>query len=116
MAADGPAASVVRRTTSAGPDVRIAGYRWSPDGSRIAVLETDQREVPLRGIPDYLSDETRLVSIRRPYPGEEPVGQRIGVVDATLGDRLDGGIEWIEPMSAFGGKADIPSDELIVCS
>lgn len=96
MAADGPAAAAVQRTDIAAPDIRLAGFQWSPDGSRIAVLEMDQRGVTLRGIPDYLSEETRLVSVRRAYPGEEPGGQRIGVVDATLAGTGGGGIEWIE--------------------
>ena len=96
MPANGPAASAVRTTTVAQPGVRLASYRWSPDGSRVAVLERDQREVPIRGIPDYLSEETRLVQIRRSYPGEEADAQRVGVVDATLTPRSGGEIEWIE--------------------
>ena len=96
MPADGPGSAAVRRTDIAGPGVRVAGYQWSSDGLRIAVLETDQRGVPVRGIPDYLTEETRLVNVPRPYPGEEAARQRIGVVDARLADARDGGIQWIE--------------------
>jgi len=103
MAADGPASAAVRRTNIAGPDIRLAGFQWSSDGSRIAVLEMDQREVMLRGIPDYLSEETRLVNVRRAYPGEESGGQRIGVVDATLAGTGGRGVEWIE---MGGGPSD----------
>lgn len=61
-------------------DVHIARFAWSPDGRTIAVLEADRRGVALRGIPDYLSDETTLPMIRRAYPGEEPVRQRLGLL------------------------------------
>ncbi len=109
MVAAGPASAAVRRTNIAGPDIRLAGFQWSSDGSRIAVLETDQREVTLRGIPDYLSEETRLVSVRRAYPGEESGGQRIGVVDATLAGTRGGGVEWIEMGAgpSEGGRPDM---------
>jgi dipeptidyl-peptidase-4 len=96
MPADGPASAAVRRTNVAGPAIRLTGFQWSPDGSKIAVLESDQGEVMLRGIPDYLSEETRLVNVRRAYPGEESGGQRIGVVDATLAGTRGGHVEWIE--------------------
>ena len=108
-ARQGPASRAVRATTSAGPDVRLASFQWSPDGSTIAVLETDQRDVPLRGIPDYLTEETRLAEIRRSYPGEEPARQRIGILDATPPDPSQSEIAWVElggGLSA-GGSPDI---------
>jgi dipeptidyl-peptidase-4 len=111
MNADGQASAATRRTTIARPDVRLASYQWSSDGSRIAVMETDQRDVPLRGIPDYLSEETRLVDVRRPYPGEEPASQRIGVVDGTLTQRASTGIEWID---MGGGSSRGESPELLL--
>jgi dipeptidyl-peptidase-4 len=96
MAADGPASAAVRGTSVARPGVRIASYRWSPDGSRVAVLEMDEQSVAVRGIPDYLSEETRMVEIRRAYPGEEAVRQRVGVVDAILTPSDGSEVEWIE--------------------
>ena len=96
MAADGSSSTTVRRTALARPGIALASYEWSPDGSKIAVLETDERDVIVRGIPDYLSEETRLVDVRRAYPGEEAGGQRVGVVDGTLTPRSGGEIEWIE--------------------
>ncbi len=100
MAAEVPPAAAsglpaaVRRIDSPGPEVGIASFRWSPAGPRIAVLERDRRDVPLRGIPDYLADETRLVEVRRAYPGEAPARQRLGVVDAaTL--RGDEPVQWV---------------------
>jgi dipeptidyl-peptidase-4 len=96
MAADGSSSTTVRRTTLASPGIALASYEWSPDGLKIAVLETDERDVTVRGIPDYLSEETRLVDVRRAYPGEEAGRQRVGVVDATLTPQSGGEIEWIE--------------------
>ena len=80
-----------RRTETTAEDVRIASFRWSPDGSRIAVLEADRSSVPLRSIPDYLTAEPELHSLRRAYPGDEPVRQRLGILDP------DGGpAQWID--------------------
>jgi dipeptidyl-peptidase-4 len=100
MAADPPAAAsgtpaAVRRIDSISPDVGIASFRWSPTGSRIAVLERDRRDVALRGIPDYLSDETRLVEVRRAYPGELPARQRLGFVSARSLDSREP-VQWVE--------------------
>lgn len=61
-------------------DLRIARFSWSKDG-RLAVLEEDRRGVALRGIPDYLTEETSMRRIRRAYPGEPAVGQRLGLVE-----------------------------------
>ncbi len=73
-------------------DVAVSRFAWSPDGATIAVLEADRRGVALRGIPDYLTDETTLPLFRRAYPGEEPVRQRLGLVDVRTG----GATEWLE--------------------
>lgn len=77
--------TAVRRTHRERPNVELADYRWSPDGSRIALLETDRTAVPERSIPDYLTEEPELVKIRRAYPGEEPVRHRLGVLDPRSG-------------------------------
>lgn len=100
LPADAPAAEAVRITNIAQPAVRVSGYRWSPDGSRIAVMESDQREVAIRGIPDYLADETRLNDIRRAYPGEEDGSQRIGVVGAAFDAGTSAEVDWID----MGGR------------
>jgi dipeptidyl-peptidase-4 len=93
----GAAESGARRLTAiARPDARITDYRWSPDGSSIAVREMDDGAVAVRGIPDYLSEETRLVEIRRAYPGEPATRQRIGVVDATRAPGSPRGVEWVD--------------------
>jgi dipeptidyl-peptidase 4 len=84
MPAEGPASAAVRITALARSAVALRSYAWSADGSRVALLEADRTKVRLRGIPDYLGEETRLLEVRRAYPGEAAEAQRIGVVDAAL--------------------------------
>jgi len=86
-----PDALPARQLTRVAGDARgVSSYRWSPGGTRIALMERDQSGVTLRGIPDYLTEETSLREVRRAYPGEEPVRQRLGVV------ALDSGVvEWL---------------------
>lgn len=55
MPADGPASAAVQQTHVAGRDTRLARFQWSGDGSRIAVLEMNQADVAVRGIPDRKS-------------------------------------------------------------
>lgn len=62
------------------PDVRVENFRWAPRERRIAFTESDARRVPLRGVPDTTGTEIELVAIRRPFPGEEPLSRRLGVV------------------------------------
>lgn len=77
----------------AAPDLRLVDFRWSPDSLNLAVLERDERQVALRGIPDYLSEETELREVRRAYPGEPAVKQRLGVVSASPETE---GIRWLD--------------------
>lgn len=70
------------------PDVRVEAFYWSGDGRRIAIIESDASRVPVRGIPDYLSAETRLVPTKRPYPGEPSAARRLGVLAADGGETM----------------------------
>lgn len=75
-----------RQITRSGSDaIRIESFQWSPDAGRLAVQERDERQVRLRGIPDYLAEETVLREIRRPLPGEPSASRRLGIVDAQSG-------------------------------
>lgn len=89
----------LRRTRLArgGPplEAEVTGFRWSPTGDRIALLESDRSEVEVRGIPRYLGEETELTSIHRAFPGEPAGRWRIGVIPAERGDGGDT-IRWIE--------------------
>ncbi|MEP6880590.1 MAG: DPP IV N-terminal domain-containing protein, partial [Dokdonella sp.] len=72
-------------------DMRVESYVWSADGKRLAFVEADASRVPTRGIPDYLGDATRLVEVKRPFPGEPSPTRRLGVI-ATSG----GEVAWMD--------------------
>jgi len=90
--ADSNGAAPRQVTNIADENVRVASFSWSPRGSRLAVFEADRRGEPVRGIPDYLTEETTLREVRRPYPGEEPIRHRLGTLDASVSRR---GVQWI---------------------
>ena len=97
-----------------GKDVRVESYVWSADGKRLAFIEADESKVPTRGIPDYLGDETRLVEVKRPFPGELSPTRRLGVI-ATSG----GEVTWMnlgdEPLDQiFGVRWSPDSQQLLV--
>ncbi len=58
-------------------------FQWSPDGLHIAFIEDDRSHMPLRGIPDYLTPETTLTEVRRPFPGEPAERRRLGILSAA---------------------------------
>ena len=89
-------------------DVEIRSYRWSPNGLEIAVEIVDSRGVPTRGIPDYLEEETTLVSVRRPFPGEDPPNRYIGVVSADGGKirRMNPGGKPGDPIFSYRWSPD----------
>ena len=72
---------------------------WSPDSTRLALVESDRSAVPLRGIPDYLPDEARMREVRRAYPGEPAQRRRIGIIDVAQAQ-----VRWL----ATGGDAQDP--------
>jgi dipeptidyl-peptidase-4 len=86
----------IQRSQLSGPDVRVGDFRWAPNGSHIAILEMDERLVTLRGIPDYLAEETTLTEVRRAYPGEEPARQRLGILAADSVEADANQVRWIE--------------------
>ena len=65
-----PAIGGVPGGSFARPDVEVASYRWSADGRFIALHVSDRTRVRKVLIPDYLGDETRMVEVRRDYPGD----------------------------------------------
>ena len=78
-----PTANPVPLYTPAADGVVIEEAHWSPDGTQLAVVETDSRGVPVRGIPDYLPDETTLTRVKRAFPGEPSETRRLGIVPAS---------------------------------
>ncbi len=74
-----------RITALARKDVGVEEFHWSPDGQRLALIEEDQSHMPVRGIPDYLAEQTKLVPVKRPFPGEPSEYRRVAVVPANGG-------------------------------
>jgi dipeptidyl-peptidase-4 len=73
-------------TNLARKDVRVESFEWAPGGGALAFIEVDETNVPTRKIPDYLLEETDVVTVRRPFPGEVPASRRLGVVPVEGGD------------------------------
>ena len=68
------------------------GWRWSPDGRRIAFWRIDQSAVrPFFWMIDTDSSYSRTISLRYPKAGAPNPTARIGVVDAAGGD-----VRWID--------------------
>ncbi len=65
---------------------RLSGFWWSPDGSRIAYQETDERHIPLYSIVHQGGDEISVETHRYPFPGAENARVRLGVVPAEGGE------------------------------
>ncbi|SNT19580.1 dipeptidyl-peptidase-4 [Granulicella rosea] len=59
-------------------DVGVEQFRLSSDNGEIAFVEADATRIPVRGIPDYLGDESKLTQVKRAIPGEPAAGRRIG--------------------------------------
>jgi dipeptidyl-peptidase-4 len=92
----------------------VQEYRLSPDGRMAAFIEADRSEVPLRAIPDYLTEEPELVRVPRSYPGDPSPKFRLGVVSVAGGPT-----RWIDLDSApmdpiFGLEWSGDSTRLVV--
>ena len=87
--------------------VAVEEVHWSPDGGQLAFVEADSRAVPVRGIPDYLREETTLTATKRPFPGEPSETRRLGVVGVAGGPPRWMGLPG-EPMDLIFGVAWSP--------
>ncbi len=72
-------------------DVGVESFAWSADGRQLAFVEADASQVPTRGIPDYLGEATRLVEVKRAFPGEPSPTRRLGVIAAAGGE-----VRWMD--------------------
>jgi len=65
---------------------RSRGFWWSPDGSKIAYQETDERHVPAYSIVHQGGPEYSVETHRYPFPGSANAKVRLGVVPASGGE------------------------------
>jgi dipeptidyl-peptidase-4 len=66
------------------------GWRWSPDGSKIAFWQIDQTQVPEYTMTEWDSTHLHLVTMKYPKPGDRNPVAKIGVVSVA-----DGSIQWV---------------------
>jgi dipeptidyl-peptidase-4 len=94
-------------------EVIVEEFRWSPDGKRLAFIESDASRVPTRGIPNYLGDETTLPRVKRPFPGEPSESRRLGIISAN-----GGSVQWAElggdPLDLLFGISWSPDSKTIL--
>ena len=95
------------------PATAAEEIHWSPDGTHIAFLEADRSHMPLRGIPDYLTPETTLHEVRRPFPGEPAERRRLGIVSSTGGPILWANLGG-DPQNLFYGLSWSPDSRTLL--
>jgi dipeptidyl-peptidase-4 len=104
----------VNRTSMTRSQVGVEEFYWSNDGETLAFIESDERRIPIRGIPDYLGEETALRQVKRPFPGEPSELRRLGFV-AAHGDTT---IRWADlggnPMDLIYGVAWSPDSKTVL--
>ena len=70
---------------------RLTGFWWSPDGSRIAYQETDERHVPLYSIVHQGGESIAVETHRYPFSGAANAKVRLGLIAST-----GGATRWLE--------------------
>ncbi len=103
------AGAELRLTTGGGPDLlhgkldwvyqeeiygrgNFLAHWWSPDGSRLAYLESDESDVPRFTVVDHLPTHLDLEVYAYPKAGDPNPRVRIGVVPTAGGDTV-----WMRP-------------------
>jgi dipeptidyl-peptidase-4 len=66
---------------------RHEGFWWSPDGTKLLVLEVDESRVGIKVRPQIFADRTEMVSQRYPAAGETNAVVTAHVIDRKTGAR-----------------------------
>lgn len=66
-------------------DREYRDYSWSADGRFIALHYVDRRDVHRMPIPSYLHQEPIMHEVRRSYPGDEGLVNKVGIYDTADG-------------------------------
>ncbi len=107
----GPATELNR--AGSGPRT-VEDMVWSHAGRVLAFTETDDAQVPRRGIPDYLGPEAALRMVKRAFPGEPSERRRVGFVIAGE----EGRIQWAslggDPLDIVFHLAWSPDDKTLL--
>ena len=117
LAIPAPVGSRIAVTTAAG-ELYVVDHAatllklYSPAQQATAV-ESDRSHMPLRGIPDYLTPETTLHEVRRPFPGEPAERRRLGIVAATGGPVLFADLGG-DPQDLFYGVSWSPDSKALL--
>jgi dipeptidyl-peptidase-4 len=83
---------------------RFRGYWWSPDSTRIAFLQLDERPVPAYTVTDDIPYRQNVEVTDYPKAGDPNPLVKLGVVAVNRG----GGLTWVD------GRDYVPADMLIV--
>ena len=82
---------------------RFRGYWWSPDSTRLAFLQLDERPVPEYTVPDDIPYRQNVEVTDYPKAGDPNPLVKLGVVPAS-----GGAVTWADP------REYVPADMLIV--
>lgn len=63
----------------------FVSYKWAPDSLHLALNFEDRRRVRKMLFPDYLSEETKVKTLRRDLPGENDLVRNIQVYSVSTG-------------------------------
>ncbi|MDR1491923.1 MAG: S9 family peptidase [Planctomycetaceae bacterium] len=73
------------------------GFRWSPDGKKIAYWQLDTEEAPTFAMIDHLSEKYPVIrQFKYPRAGEKNAVARIGVVSVDTKDKNFGKTKWLQ--------------------
>jgi dipeptidyl-peptidase-4 len=87
---------------------------WSHDGRVLAFVESDDSQVPRRGIPDYLGPEATLRMVKRAFPGEPAERRRVGFVTAGAESQIQWANLGGDPQDIVFNIAWSPDDKTLL--